>query len=122
MKKIIHSEFGIDTNPAVLKTIGSSIKEFETKGKEITKQDLQNIIEEQLDEYNSKDKYLEIIDFEAKTSKYKQASASIKVRYGDKVLLGQANGVGAVDAIITALKSSIKDHDKLYISITVYNV
>jgi threonine synthase len=122
LKKIIHAEFGIDVNPAVLKTTISSIQEFETKGKEITKQDLQNIIEEQLDEYNSKDKYLEIIDFEAKTSKYKQASASIKVRYGDKVLLGQATGVGAVDAIITALKRSIKDHDKMFIRLTDYNV
>lgn len=122
LKKIIHSEFGIKINPAVVKTIISSVQAFETKGKAITRQDLQNIIEEQLDEYNSKDKYLEIIDFEAKTSKYKQASASIKVRYGDRILLGQANGVGAVDAIITALKRSIKDHDKMFIRLTDYNV
>ncbi|MBI5753717.1 threonine synthase [Candidatus Peregrinibacteria bacterium] len=122
LKKIIHNEFGIEINPQVLKTIIDSIRAFETKGKNIIKQDLQNIIEEQLDEYSSKDKYLEIIDFEAKTSKYKQASASIKIRYGEKILLGQATGVGAVDAIITALKRSIKEHDKMFIRLTDYNV
>ncbi len=122
LKKIIHEEFGIEISPTVLKTTIGSIQAFETKGKTITKQDLQNIIEEQLDEYNLTDKYLEIIDFEAKTSKYKQASASIKVRYGDKILLGQASGVGAVDAIITALIDSIKGHDKSAIRLVDYNV
>lgn len=122
LKKIILREFGIDLNPALIKETIGSIQAFETKGKTITKQDFQNIIEEQLDEYNLKNKYLEIIDFEAKTSKYKKASASIKVRYGDKILLGQANGVGAVDAIIRALRESIKGHDKLEVTLTDYNV
>ncbi|MEK7673058.1 MAG: threonine synthase [Patescibacteria group bacterium] len=122
LKKIIHKEFGIDLNPALTKGTIANIQAFETKGKTLTKQDLQNIIEEQLDEYNSKEKYLEIIDFEAKTSKYKMAEASIKLRYGKKILIGQATGVGAVDALITALKRSIKDHDKMYIQLTDYNV
>lgn len=122
LKKIVHEEFGINLTPAMSKSTMTNIQSFETKGKIITKQDLQNIIEEQLDEYSSKEKYLEIIDFEAKTSKYKMAQASIKLRYGDKILIGQANGVGAVDAIITALKRSIKDHDNLYVTLTDYNV
>lgn len=122
LKKIIHDEFGIDLTPALYKGTINSIQSFETKGKAITKQDLQNIIEEQLDEYNLKEKYLEIIDFEAKTSKYRQAEASIKIRYGKKILIGQSNGVGAVDAIISALRKSIKDHDKLSVKLTDYNV
>ncbi len=122
LKKIIHDEFGIDLTPDLYKGTIGSIQSFETKGKTITKQDLQNIIEEQLDEYNLKEKYLEIIDFEAKTSKYKQAQASIKLRYGKKILIGQSNGVGAVDAIISALRKSIKDHDKLSVKLTDYNV
>ena len=122
LKKIIHNEFGINLNQSIFKGVKANIQAFETKGKTITKQDLQNIVEEQLDEYTFKDKHLEIIDFEAKTSKYKQAQASIKVRYGEKILIGQASGVGAVDALITALKSSIKEHDKLEIKLTDYNV
>lgn len=122
LKKIIHKEFGINLTATVAANTMVSIQAFETKGKTITKQDLRNIIEEQLDEYNSKEKCLEIIDFEAKTFKYKMAQASIKLRYGDRILIGQANGVGAVDAIITALRGSIKDHDKLSIRLTDYNV
>lgn len=122
LKKIIHNEFGINLNQSIFKGVKANIQAFETKGKVITKQDLQNIVEEQLDEYTLKDKHLEVIDFEAKTSKYNQAQASIKIRYGDKILLGQAKGVGAVDALITALKESIKDHDKLEIKLTDYNV
>lgn len=122
LKKIIHKEFGVDLNPKTLQGVTANIQAFETKGKIITKQDFQNIIEEQLDEYNSKKKHLEIIDFEARTAKYKKAVGSIKLRYGDKILIGQSEGVGAVDAIITALKNSIKDHDKLSIQLTDYNV
>ncbi len=122
LKKIIHNEFGIKINKVILKKALESIKEFENKGKTLTKQDLQNIIEEQIDEYNIKEKYLEIIDFETKTSKYKEAEASLKIKYGDKILLAQAKGVGTVDAIIKALKKSIKPHDKLHIKLTDYNV
>lgn len=122
LKKMIHEEFGIQLTPALFKGTIGNIQAFETKGKTITKQDLQNIIEEQLDEYSTKKKYLEVIDFEAKTSKYKMASASIKLSYGGKILLGQSTGVGAVDALITALKNSIKNYDKLSIALTDYNV
>ncbi len=122
LKKIIHDEFGIDLSSALMKGATTAIKAFEAKGKIIAKQDLQNILEEQMDEYNLKDKHLEVIDFEAKTSKYNQAQASIKVRYGKEILLGQGKGTGAVDAIITALMSSIKNHDKLAIKLVDYNV
>ncbi len=121
-KKIVKEEFSVNLNDKTLKSALDSVKAFETKGKSITKQDLQNIIEDHLDEYNQKEKYLEIIDFETKTSKYNQAQASIKIRYGKKLLIGQAKGVGTVDAIITALKRSIKEYDKLYIKLTDYNV
>lgn len=122
LKKIIKKEFSIELNKEIIKTTLDSIKAYETKGKKITKQDLQNIIEDHLDEYHTKDKYLEIIDFETKTSKYNKAQASIKLRYGKKVLLGQAAGVGTVDAIIKALKKSYKEHDKLFIKLIDYNV
>lgn len=122
LKKIIHDEFGIRLSATIFKAVVASVRAFETKGKTISKQDLQNILEDQMDEYTNKEKYLEVIDFEAKTSKYKQAQASIKIRYGDKILIEQANGVGAVDALITALKKSIHGHDKLHIKLTDYNV
>lgn len=122
LKKIIHSEFKINLNKEVLEQVLISVRAYETKGKSVAKQDLQNIIEEHLDEYHHKNKYLEIIDFETKTSKYNKAQASIKLRYGDKILLGQAEGVGTVDAIITALKKGFKEHDKLYIKLIDYHV
>ncbi|MFA5820761.1 MAG: threonine synthase [Candidatus Gracilibacteria bacterium] len=122
LRKIIHNRFGIDLKPGILKSVFKTLRAYETKGKQITKQDLQNIIEESLDEYDSHNKFLEIIDFETKTSKYNSAEASIKLRYGDRMLTGQAKGVGTVDAIITALKSSIKEHDKIHITLTDYSV
>lgn len=122
LQKIIKNEFGINLSTSIFNGVIDSIRRFETKGKTITKQDLQNILEEQLDEYSSRKKYLEVIDFEASTSKYKSAKASIKIRYGDKILIDQSSGVGAVDAIISALKKAIKGHDKLSIKLTDYNV
>ncbi len=122
LQKIVEDEFGIKLTPEIMSGVIKNIQAFETKGKTITKQDFQNIIEEQLDEYTLKNKHLEIIDFEAKTGKYKKAVGSIKVRYGKEILIGQSEGVGAVDAIITALKNSLKDHDKLSIELTDYNV
>jgi threonine synthase len=122
LSSIIKNEFSITLNKEVLENALQSIKAFENKGKTLTKQDLQNIMEDHMDEHSQKEKYLEIIDFETKTSKYNQAQASIKIRYGKKILLGQAKGVGTVDAIITALKRSFKDHDKLHIKLTDYNV
>lgn len=122
LEKIIKDEFGIKVSTPIFRGISEDIKEFENKGKKLTKQDLQNIVETQLDEYTMKRKFLDVVDFEAKTSKYKEASASIKIKYGDKELIGQAKGVGAVDAIITAIKNSMKDHDKLLVKLTDYNV
>ncbi|MBD3360618.1 hypothetical protein GF366_02325, partial [Candidatus Peregrinibacteria bacterium] len=122
LKKIIKNEFAINLQKPILNVTLESIKAFETKGKTMTKQDLQNIIEEHLDEYGQKNKYLEVIDFETKTSKYKKAQASTKIRYGKKTLIGQATGVGTVDAIIKAIKKSFKEHDKLYIKLIDYNV
>ncbi|MBT4917087.1 pyridoxal-phosphate dependent enzyme, partial [Candidatus Peregrinibacteria bacterium] len=122
IKKIINTEFGVELTKEVLEQVLDSVRAYETKGKAVAKQDLQNIIEEHLDEYHHKNKYLEIIDFETKTSKYNKAQASVKLRYGDKVLLGQAEGVGTVDAIIKALKKGFKEHDKLFIKLTDYHV
>ncbi len=122
LKKIIHEEFSLQLTKKILDTVMQSIKAFETKGKTITKQDLQNIIETKLDEYDEKEKHLKVIDFEAKTSKYKKAHASIKIQYGKKILIEQGSGVGAVDALITALKKSIEKHDHLSIKLTDYNV
>jgi threonine synthase len=122
LKKIIKKEFSINLNKKSLTSSLKSIKEFETKGKTITKQDLQNIIEDHLGKYYQKEKYLEVIDFETKTSKYNKAQASIKIRYGKKILIGQAHGVGTVDAIIKAIKKSFRQHDKLFIKLTDYNV
>lgn len=121
-KKIVHDNFGITISKAVLDHALATVRAFETKGKAVTKRDLQNIIEEALDEYGTKKKFLEIIDFETKTSKYREAEASIKLKYGNKVLIAQSKGVGTVDAIITALKRAIKLHDKLYVALTDYNV
>jgi threonine synthase len=122
LKQIIKEEFGLKLDPKIFKAILEHVKNFETKGKSIKKQDLQNIIEEELDEYSSKEKYLEIIDYEAKVTKYKQSEASIKLRYGTEILLAQAKGTGPVDALLTAMKDSIKNLDPLGIKLTDYNV
>jgi len=122
LKKIIKEEFGISLQEKIFQGLHEDIKEFETKGKELTKQDLQNILETALDEYATKKKHLDIIDFEAKTSKYNKATASVKIKFGTKELIGQSSGVGAVDAIISAIKTCIKDHDKIEVRLTDYNV
>ena len=122
IKKIIHDEFSIDLAKPILESTIKQIQAFEQKGKTITKQDFQNIIEEELDEYNLKSKYLEIVDFETKTSKHSQAEGHVTLKYGGKTLTGKATGVGIVDAIITAVRNCIEGRDPLEIKLTDYNV
>lgn len=122
LRKIIKAEFSITLNKTILKNILASLKNFEGKGKHVNKQDLQNIIEEHFDEYDLKEKYLEILDFESKTSQHNHAQATIKLRYGKKILTGKSQGVGPVDAIIGAMRNSIKDHDGLGVKLIDYNV
>lgn len=122
LKEIIQKEFGINLNRALAKIVHDEIIQFETKGKKLSRQDLQSIIENSIDDYNLKTKQMEIIDFDTNTSKYKQAQASIKLKFGDKELIGQAKGVGTVDALITAIKQAINGHDQLKMQLTDYNV
>lgn len=122
LKKIIKDEFSISLSTKFLENTIKAIQAFENKGKTVTKQDFQNIIEGQLDKYASKERHLEIIDFETKTSKYNMAEASIKLRIGEHIHLAQNKGVGTVDALIKAIKDAIKKHDKISITLTDYNV
>jgi len=122
LKKIIEKEFSIKVISAVLELIVERLKSYETKGKSISKQDLQNIIENALDDYTLKNKQLEVIDFSTSTGKYKKAKADVKIRFGKSTLIAQAQGVGTVDAIISAVQNAIKDHDDLKMSLIDYNV
>ncbi len=122
LRDIINQEFGAELTEGILEKTLEEIKAFAAKGKSLSKQDLQNIIEEQVDEYNLKEKHLEILDFEAKTSKKEEAHATVKLKFGEKTLDGEARGVGLVDAILSAVKNSIAEHDKIEMKLTDYNV
>jgi threonine synthase len=122
LAKVIEAEFGVNITNGSLDVIHASVEDFAQKGKALQKLDLQNIVETNLEDAVDKPKFLEIVDFEAKTSRFSKASAKIKLRHGDKDLTGESEGVGAVDALISAIQDSIKDHDEVSISLTDYNV
>jgi len=122
LKDIINKEFSVKPEKEVLQKILVDIKGFEMKGKKISKQDLQNILEDELDANNTGDKFLEILDFQTTTSLTNPAAAKIKIRYGDLFLDADSDGVGTVDAIISALRKGIESHDKLEVRLTDYNV
>lgn len=122
IKDVIKEEFAIQPSTSVMKKIQQSIEEFRLKGKKVTKQDMQNILEEHLDEYDQSDKVLEVIDFETKTTKFQKAEASISISLYDKKYTAKAKGTGSVDAIITALNHCMKGIDTVGIILTDYQV
>ena len=122
IKNIIKEEFKIDLDEKFMPAIFAELESFANKGKDVTKADLQNILEERLNEFSLKEKVLDVLDFHVESTKHGKAHATIKLKYFDEELNGESDGDGTVDALITALRSMIKSKDELEIKLLDYNV
>jgi hypothetical protein len=79
-------------------------------------------VEEVLDEFSLAKKVLEVTDFKISTSLHQKAHAEIfATAFGKKVHF-KHDGVGPVDAAVTALHEGLKKQDVLDVRLTDYNV
>lgn len=122
LRTFIANSFGVKLSSKLIQEIQATIESFILKGKAVTRQDLQNIVEEHLDEYVGLEKILEILDFETTTSQKKPAEGTIWIRLANTTLSASAKGTGTVDALITALKTCLKKRDTIHMELTDYQV
>ncbi|MBT5016832.1 threonine synthase [Candidatus Peregrinibacteria bacterium] len=108
ISKVLADEFDISVNGGISEAIYRSVTGFLEKGKEITKADLQYILEEILDEFSLKNRVLAISDFKVQTTMHDQAEAEVWAEAFGKEVHAYGKGVGPVDAAIQALKDALK--------------
>lgn len=122
LKEILHTEFSANFDDKLLDGIMKDCLEFAAKGKKLSKADLQDIIEESLNELSIKDKVLEVLDFDVKGFMHKTAIGNVKVKIAGELKEETAEGVGIVDALITAIQKAINEGEQMEVRLTDYNV
>ncbi len=107
LEKLI-KEMGYDLSKEQIKIIVDRVKELGDKGKKITEADLQAIVEDMIGGIKDK-KYVELEELAVMTGNKVIPTASVKIRFKDKTLIGSDTGVGPVDAAIKAIRRVIKE-------------
>ncbi|MBU1682692.1 threonine synthase, partial [Patescibacteria group bacterium] len=92
IEDFMKKEFDIKLNKKIVQKILDEARNFEQKGKTITRSDFQNIIEETLSDLSVKKKILEIENFEVVNSKIKQANATVFAKYDGKKMTSNSKG------------------------------
>lgn len=122
LKEILSTEFNANFDDKMINGIMKDCLEFAAKGKRLSRADLQNIIEETLNELSIKEKVLEVLDFEVQSSMHKSAIGKVKIIMNGQEKEETGEGVGTVDALITAIRKAINGGDQLEVRLTDYNV
>lgn len=88
-----------------LERIRACVLRFLKKGKPITFADFQDIIQDALETRSTEThQTLQVVDFEVTTGRDRVSRAWVKATLGAESLRGEAEGVGPVDAVISALR------------------
>lgn len=122
MKEKLQEEFGIKPDKKIQDHITKKVLEFLEKGKEIKKSDLLYIIEETLDEFSLQRKVLEVLDFQISTTMHQKAKAKVVVKAFGKKETYTYEGVGPVDAAVSAIRQGLRSKDLLEVRLTDYEV
>lgn len=122
LKIFIEKEFGVEINERNLQEVQEELENFLRKGKAITEQDLQHIIEAVLQEFSGKEGVLAVTDFNLRVFKDRRAQAEVKVIFKGREIEKKAEGVGPVDALILAIREAIKGQDRLDCHLSDYQV
>jgi len=122
LAKYIEKEFGITITGKCLEGVHKNVARFITRGKAISEQDLQAIIEINLQEFSSKEAVLRVKDFELSVYRKKRAHAKLEIDFHGKRISVEGEGVGPVDALINGIRKGIESKDKLNFELLDYVV
>lgn len=120
--KILEKDFDLKLNTKIVQKIEDELKNFMSKGKTITRHDFQNIVEEIVNAFTTKEKILEITDFHVSANKNDPDCAEVEALYAGKKLKSNASGVGPFDAIMKAMQDIIHGQKGITVTLKDYNV
>jgi 2-isopropylmalate synthase len=102
-------DMGFAVNKDQLLDITMRVKDLGDKGKRVTDADLQAIAEAVVGEVGKKEKVVSLEEFAVMTGSKILPTASVKLKFKDKEIMGADTGVGPVDAALNAIRSVLKD-------------
>ncbi|MBI2617339.1 threonine synthase [Candidatus Gottesmanbacteria bacterium] len=122
IQNVVKDEFGIKLPKRDLEETYLRLRQFiKDKGKVIGRADLQSILEGIIQQ-ETKNKYLTLTDFQIWDTKNKRPKATIDVLLHGKKYHAQSDGVGPVDAAISAINKVIAKHDGLKFKLSDFTV
>lgn len=124
LTKTAFSLFGIsaEKNQHILEELWKEVQMFFELKKEMRKSELHAIIEDVVSSNEKQNPILEVIDFTVETGLKQKAKACIKIQFQGKELEGCGEGVGPVDAILSTMKTLLKEHSQFEMNLTDYRV
>lgn len=123
VKKSIKENFEVEVSNEILDQIYQEVLKFDAKDKHIRGVDLQTIINNVVKEFSIKKPIVSITNYDVKVHKKERSHAQVQFKFHDKEISISADGVGPVDALITALRQGINAHsEELNCQLVDYNV
>lgn len=113
LTQTIKKEFSANLKESHRQEILLATETFIAKGKPLTKADLQSLVEEALSDLTYETRVMRVRDYELKIRKKQQPRAKVTVEFLGKKLTASAKGVGPVDAVISAIRSALKNKSPL---------
>jgi threonine synthase len=121
--EIIIKEFDINLEGELLDQVVNEVGKFDRRGKHIREVDLKGIVENVLKDFSGKKPAVRIIDYQISAQKEKRVQANAVIEFLGQEIKAHADGVGPVDALINALRKSIKNHpEDIECALTDYRV
>ncbi|MFQ5532625.1 MAG: threonine synthase, partial [Candidatus Methylomirabilales bacterium] len=121
LSELVNKEFGVRLTAEYAQRVLSLVEDFVNKGKQVTKADLQYILETTL-KRASGEGVLKVEDFQVTTTLHGHAEAKVWVSLDGERLESSATGVGPVDAVINALKTAASSRGRLFFELIDYQV
>jgi threonine synthase len=106
VERVLSQHFGVRDSSKVAPRVVIEVKNFLAKGKKVSLNDLQDIIQTLSQERAGTERVLQVLDFEVITGKDRAPRASVKILLDGVPEEAESGGVGPVDAVINALSLS----------------
>lgn len=113
-------QLGIRASKEQLYEVTQRVKELGDKGKRVTDADLLAIAEAVIGEVAGEEKVISLEEFAVMTGNKMTPTASVRLRFRDRELIGADTGVGPVDAALSVVRKVLSDVED--IRLTEYNL
>jgi 2-isopropylmalate synthase len=109
-------EMGFRVTREQLRNITQRVKDLGDKGKRVTDADLQAIAEAVVGEVPKAEKAVTLEEYAVMTGNRILPTASVRLRFKDRELMGAETGVGPVDAALNAVRSVLREIEDIQLT------